>query len=34
MSEHRILRLSLLFDLNGEASAATTKQMSVIIAPT
>jgi hypothetical protein len=34
MSEHRILPSSPLFDLNGEASTARTKQMSAIIAPT
>jgi hypothetical protein len=32
MSQRRILRLSRLFDLNGEAKMARTKQ-SVIIAP-
>jgi hypothetical protein len=34
MSEHRILRSSLIFDLNGEASTARTIQMNAIIAPT
>jgi precorrin-6x reductase len=33
MPEHRILRLKPLFDLNGEASTARTKQISRIIAP-
>jgi hypothetical protein len=33
MSEHRILRLKPLFDLNGEASTAKTNQISAIIAP-
>jgi hypothetical protein len=34
MSEHRILRLKPLFDLNGEASTARTNRISAIIAPT
>jgi hypothetical protein len=34
MSKCRILSLKPLFDLNGEASAARTKQISATVAPT
>jgi hypothetical protein len=34
MSKYRILSLKRLFDLNGEASTARTKQISATIAPT